>query len=649
MSMLHLLASLEVHQTHLATHKHAFAWKMAPHPFAQRLLVASDGGHTFRSHAAMYPCQDIATRMNGLESVLLNVGGSHIAADAPLMQAGINSLAAVTLSARLKVLSGLQLSPTLVFEQPTPRAIALHLATLGEDGALATPDGVVAAMQDLLPKHSPVGTTVEDARANDGSSAATLHEVESFHVRPDMGSKNEKRMPAHCNSSCILSNAVNLAAVNPSKWRAFTIEVQRTASRHGGRFDAARLDYGSGTLFAPADELSGLVMKVQMVVNDATSNLGIPMTGPMIRDYSKGAFHMVQMIHLQMDDDIWMVQSTLDRLKASHPMLRSVHNPPWMHLCDQSMCELDEGLLAADGVNEVPSLVIDLSRAVLRARVYRSKGSRRVLLGLCLHHSVLDGPSQQIVYQHVLQLLQAERRGQSFKQAAHSEARLAEDAIAQHVGTLRAHLGNEVSQPSLQLQPELPFGLSTRQTIGMEAAQLHIPHRAVAMAQTFAAGCGLTLNALLLGTLGLLLHEHSGSSHILLATTFLGRGLDEMDRVGSFSRVALLHLAFDDERTIRQVCQHMLQVTVDQMAHAHAPEDVRLPAVAYELNDVRPLPRSPEVRGRIDHVKLADIFFIVNHLRQGYSILVIYDVSMYHWESVGLLVTEWMDSWVGRL
>ena len=52
MSSLHLLVSLEVHQTHLVAHKHAFAWKMAPHPFAQRQLVASDGGHTFRSLAA---------------------------------------------------------------------------------------------------------------------------------------------------------------------------------------------------------------------------------------------------------------------------------------------------------------------------------------------------------------------------------------------------------------------------------------------------------------------------------------------------------------------------------------------------------------------------------------------------------------------
>ena len=49
-------------------------------------------------------------------------------ADAPLMQAGINSIAATHLSSQLRALSGVSLLPTLIFEQPTPRAIASHLA-----------------------------------------------------------------------------------------------------------------------------------------------------------------------------------------------------------------------------------------------------------------------------------------------------------------------------------------------------------------------------------------------------------------------------------------------------------------------------------------------------------------------------------------
>jgi len=43
------------------------------------------------------------------------------------MEAGVDSLAATELASRLRVLTGITLSPTLVFEHPTPRAIAAHL------------------------------------------------------------------------------------------------------------------------------------------------------------------------------------------------------------------------------------------------------------------------------------------------------------------------------------------------------------------------------------------------------------------------------------------------------------------------------------------------------------------------------------------
>jgi hypothetical protein len=53
---------------------------------------------------------------------------NSVDADIPLMQAGINSLSAVHLSSHLRALTGVELSPTIVFDQPTPRAIARHLA-----------------------------------------------------------------------------------------------------------------------------------------------------------------------------------------------------------------------------------------------------------------------------------------------------------------------------------------------------------------------------------------------------------------------------------------------------------------------------------------------------------------------------------------
>merc|ERR1712086_698853 len=45
----------------------------------------------------------------------------------PLLEAGLDSLGATEFASRLRAATGLALSPTLVFEQPTPRAIAAHV------------------------------------------------------------------------------------------------------------------------------------------------------------------------------------------------------------------------------------------------------------------------------------------------------------------------------------------------------------------------------------------------------------------------------------------------------------------------------------------------------------------------------------------
>ena len=60
------------------------------------------------------------------------------------MEAGIDSLAATELSSRLATMSGLKLSPTLLFEQPTPRAIATHMLEQLGECQVAAPSGLCA-------------------------------------------------------------------------------------------------------------------------------------------------------------------------------------------------------------------------------------------------------------------------------------------------------------------------------------------------------------------------------------------------------------------------------------------------------------------------------------------------------------------------
>ena len=58
---------------------------------------------------------------------LSGVTQTALKAETPLMDAGVDSLAATELASRVRAISGVALSPTLVFEQPTPRTIAVHL------------------------------------------------------------------------------------------------------------------------------------------------------------------------------------------------------------------------------------------------------------------------------------------------------------------------------------------------------------------------------------------------------------------------------------------------------------------------------------------------------------------------------------------
>lgn len=70
-------------------------------------------------------------------------------ADAPLVQAGVPSTVAVRLSLRLSTLTRLPLSPTLIFEHPTPRAIASHLAVAGPS-EFTKLESIIHAIQEEL-------------------------------------------------------------------------------------------------------------------------------------------------------------------------------------------------------------------------------------------------------------------------------------------------------------------------------------------------------------------------------------------------------------------------------------------------------------------------------------------------------------------
>ncbi|MFC7388482.1 acyl carrier protein, partial [Sphaerisporangium rhizosphaerae] len=82
-----------------------------------------------------------------------------IDADRPFQEFGFDSLTAVELRNRLHTVTGLRLTPTLVFDHPTPRALAMHLDTTVFGGTARRP---VTAAAPGGPADDPAGDAAGD-------------------------------------------------------------------------------------------------------------------------------------------------------------------------------------------------------------------------------------------------------------------------------------------------------------------------------------------------------------------------------------------------------------------------------------------------------------------------------------------------------
>ena len=148
--------------------------------------------------------------------------------DTPLMEAGIDSLAATELSARLRTLSGVSLSPTLVFEQPTPRAISAHLLEhLG--GECNVPTDVASAAPASVGAHlsitAPLRLAAAVGRWAGGGDRAALRYTLLRASGDAVGA-----VPSHKRWN--LSDAVDSSALSPS---------QLACAHHGGFIAAAEV------------------------------------------------------------------------------------------------------------------------------------------------------------------------------------------------------------------------------------------------------------------------------------------------------------------------------------------------------------------------------------------------------------------------
>jgi hypothetical protein len=365
-------------------------------------------------------------------------------------------------------------------------------------------------------------------------------------------------------------------------------------------------------------------------------------------------------------------------------MLRSVMTPPVFHIKQKAYFELDHGeLLCYDDTlcADLTACDIDLSKSVFRARIYKVEGqcaflalsihhvrfadlddsSRRTLnkeplptLCLCawltclpawLCQVVLDGPSQQVVYSTLSQILAGTRCGlvtEHTVSEANNESKLANDALVSHLGRLEAGSDESGPQPHPLLLPgALTRADDTTLVFGMRNIRRAISPVTVGKLNRIAARHDITLNSILLGTLATQLWARSGQDQFAINQTYLGRRPDQLRAVGSYSHGVAMEFTFNDKTSLRDVCQSVFAETLRNMAAPDRVANATLESnISYELNDVRHLPRPSSLPNT--PVVLVDLFFVVCEYLDGLDAILSYDVSKFEDSDAELLLEDWM-------
>ena len=615
--------------------------------------------------------------------IVQNTVGSAIDADASLMEAGLDSLGGVELRNRLQQAIGHapELPSTLIFDYPTARRLAQIQYEIAASAGAADDTQLESNMTGELTVHPhlselrTMNTKELQTVRNFGISHAvhgSIHFLGPVDVQPILNATSLDEFvrfeecaaftaPPFTSTARVvrLERLFDPLAVRPSEYATLRHGIAKAVERVGGVVVegafAQGIVSGSVSLFLQC-ECEALFGELQQLVAAVSQPDGaereIPMTWPMLRDYRIGDYHLVHVHHLQSRDGLSTVGNALDQLVALHPMLRSVHTAPVFHIRAASAFQykLDSAdLPAADETlcYAIFSLPLDLSEAVFRARLYFVDG-QPTFLAVLIHHIVLDGPSQQILYHHLDQLLVAQRTGETIKglHGHTDEAKIARDAIMHHL-YLSEYQPNDVAEGLRQII--LPFtrpDVDPRATMAVAANyQCHVSDTTIRRLRQLASAQGFTLNAVLCGALAHYLHTLTGLQRFAVAQTYLGRQLDQLRAVGSFSSSAPLVFDFEDVPSLNSTCRHVLEETQRVMSLKIIPPCGPC-TVNYELNDLRPMTMPPIAPSDDESsaTQLSPGFFVmlVNEYMDGFVLNVVCDTGHFDGQGVRCFMAEWI-------
>jgi len=172
----------------------------------------------------------------------------------------------------------------------------------------------------------------------------------------------------------------------------------------------------------------------------------------------------------------------------------------------------------------------------------------------------------------------------------------------------------------------------------------HVAHETMAAAQASATQRGVTLNSFLLGTLAWVLHDALEQRCFAISQTYLGRTMDELRAVGSYSVTQPMVFDFAEEPSLDAECRLVQGETQRILALDVIVQSTQMPTAGYELNDLRPIERPAEVTCQPSTITPVDVF-VVNQHSDGYTAMVFYEDGKCDAAWGDGRVEQWMRLW----
>ncbi|ATB34301.1 non-ribosomal peptide synthetase [Melittangium boletus] len=309
-------------------------------------------------------------------------------------------------------------------------------------------------------------------------------------------------------------------------------------------------------------------------------------------DPSDTSYHVSGALLLEGELDTAMLERSLQAVFARHEGLRTtfgdVRGVPYPVLHEHVDFQLGhlDARTAGSPLDEARRLLeleaarpFDFSRPLVRVHLVRV-ASDRYVLGVCLHHIIVDGWSIALFVEELGRFYSALSRGSDdsglgplrihyHDYAAWQTQRVESGALAEDVAYWRSVFAQPV--PLLQLPLDRPAPAVRTASRGARMG-FTLPPQTVAGIKALCEREDTSLFMFLLTAFNVLLHHYSGSEDITVGTPVAGRGKPELEAlIGCFVNTLVLRTDLSQRPTFRELLHRVRQHTLEAFEHQELP------------------------------------------------------------------------------